>query len=87
MTRERLLELATLVADALDIIEEKKLPHNVEISVGRYPEIWVHENIQKCNENTHRFYGYRDFDGQERDTDLNLAEAYLRELIGRMKNE
>ena len=90
MTRERLHEIVDLVMDASEIIEDRHLYHNVEISVGRYPEVRIRENIGCPNDRVRTYYGYTpiwDTTGQNVDIVFDLAEKHLRELIERMKEE
>jgi hypothetical protein len=90
MTRERLHEIVDLVIDASEILEDRHLRHNVEISVGRYPEVRIRENIGCPNDRVRTYYGYTpiwDTTGQNVDIVFDLAEKHLRELIERIKEE
>lgn len=81
ITDERLMEVATLVMEAVHLFERLGIPHSISMEIGRDPEIVIHENIGSVNSKWKRYKAYRLFEEEKYDLNFECAEMYIKTLM------
>ena len=82
ITDERLMEVATLVMEAVHLFEGLGILHIISMEIGRYPEIVIHENIGSVNSKWKRYKACRLlFEEEKHDPTFERAEMHIRRLM------
>jgi hypothetical protein len=81
ITDERLMEVATLVMEAVHLFEGLRIPHSISMEIGWYPEIVIQENIGSVNSKWKRYKAYRLFEEEKYDPTFERAEMHIRRLM------